>query len=246
MLALSRRSVGARRLAASPRLFVLLDVLLAALLSILYIGDDSLWLDEGISIAIAGQNLSSLFETLEAETYQVLYYVLLHFWLRLGDSEAFIRTLSALFAVATIPVAYALGSRLFDTKTGLIAALLLSLHPLLIDYAQEVRGYTLYVFLITAAAYAFVRAIEEGRTVAWIAYVLLGSLAVYTHLFASLVLFAHAASLVFLRRESLPWRSLVLSGAGFLILLLPLAVLTLRQSVNNALGFVDEPTRLTW
>jgi 4-amino-4-deoxy-L-arabinose transferase-like glycosyltransferase len=244
MVALSRRSVGVRRLSLSPRFLVLLEVLLAALLSILYIGDDSIWLDEGFSIAMAREGLSGIWDAFLIEANQGVYYILLHFWLQLGDSEAAIRSLSAVFAVGTVPFVYALGARLFGVRTGLMAALLLAVNAYFIDYAQEARGYALYLLLATAASYAFVRAVEDNRPRYWIAYVLLGTLAVYTQLFAGLVLIAHASSLVFLRRDSIPWRELIAAGGGLFLFLLPLAVLTLSQSDEGALRWV-RPVTLT-
>ena len=46
-----------------------------------------------------------------------LYYLLLHFWLKLGDSEFLTRSLSSVFAVATVPVVY-VGRPLSDRGPG--------------------------------------------------------------------------------------------------------------------------------
>ena len=79
-----------------------------------------------------------------------VYFLLLHFWLMLGSSLGFLRGLSVLFSVATIPVIYALGARLFGRNAGLIAAWLLAINAFHIRYAQEIRGYAMVALLCDA------------------------------------------------------------------------------------------------
>src|SRR5258705_3772980 len=108
----------------------------------------SFWLDEAISVGIARLPWQQFFDVLRhREINMALYYVLLHFWLVLGSSEGFIRGLSVLFSVATVPVMYALGARLFGRGTGLLAAWLLAINAYNVRYAQEARGYALVIFL---------------------------------------------------------------------------------------------------
>jgi uncharacterized membrane protein len=64
-----------------------------------------------------------------------LYYFLLRFWLTLGGSEGFVRGLSVLFSVATIPITFFLGARLFGRRAGLLASLLLAVNAYHIHYA---------------------------------------------------------------------------------------------------------------
>jgi len=114
---------------------VLAATILGIILSFLLIGDKSFWLDEGISVHTAGDWSRMLQRVFTRDINMSLYYFLLHFWLKLGDSEAVIRSLSALFAVACIPALYVLGRRLFGGRAGAIAALLLAVNPFFIEYA---------------------------------------------------------------------------------------------------------------
>src|SRR5207237_10048583 len=77
------------------------------------------------------------------------YYAILHLWMRLGDSEFVVRALSALMGIATIPTLYALGTRLFGRRTGLIASTLLALNAFHIQWSQEARAYSLTVLLVS-------------------------------------------------------------------------------------------------
>src|ERR1700690_235500 len=102
---------------ASPirlALSVGLIALVATILRLHAITAKSFWLDEGISVQIARLPWNQLLFVLRhREANMALFYLLLRFWLLFGSSEGYIRGFSALFSVATIPLLYALGSRLF-------------------------------------------------------------------------------------------------------------------------------------
>src|SRR5581483_3105755 len=80
---------------------------LGAVLQLHAITAKSLWLDEGSSITMARLDWFNLLRILwRREMNMVLYYLLLRGWLHLGDSVAFIRGLSVIFAVAAIPAIF--------------------------------------------------------------------------------------------------------------------------------------------
>ena len=208
-------------------------VALSALLRGLFLSDKSLWLDETFSVWMAQLDGRHFLTVLMAEPYMMLYYVLLHFWLGLGESEFVVRSLSVLFAVATIPMLYALGARLFGARAGLLGALLLAVNAFHIMHAQNTRSYSLLTFLVTTSSLFFVKSIEHPTRRHWVGYVLTSVLGVYSHSYAALVLVAHVASLVFLPRRAVPWKSLVWSLSSIALLLLPLAMLVLMGGAQK-------------
>jgi len=123
------------------------------------------------------------------------YYLLLHFWLMLGSGEFMVRSLSVVFAVATIPVFYLVAKKLFSEKVARIAIILLPLHILFIYSAQAARGYSLELFLSILGVYFFLKAREEKKFL--IPYVISVSLSIYAHLFSGFVFLAET---VFLRK----------------------------------------------
>jgi uncharacterized membrane protein len=135
--------------------------------------------------------------------------------------------------VATVPVLYALGARLFGSRVGLIGAFLLALNSYHIRYAQEARSYTLVVFLVTLSSLFFVSGIERPIRRHWLAYVLTSVLAAYSHFFGGLVIAAHWVSLLFLRRRNTPWRLLAASNAVVFLLLLPLGAFVLAKDAGQ-------------
>jgi len=165
---------------------------LGAALQLHAITDKSFWLDEGSSITMSRLDWFNFLRILwRREMNMVLYYLLLRGWLHFGDSVAWIRGLSVVFATAAIPAIFLLGRKMLGTSFGLVSALLLSVNAFQVRYAQEARTYALLVFLLIVAAYFFVTAIESERRRDWNWYIVASSLAIYAHFFAVLVVVAH-------------------------------------------------------
>jgi mannosyltransferase len=214
---------------ALRRTLLALIVLIAAHLRLRFLAAKSFWLDEGVSAEIARLRWSQFFQVLwHREANMALYYVLLHFWMKVGSGEAFVRGLSVLFAVATILVIYVLGRRLFGTAAGLIAAWLLAINAYHVSYSQEARSYALVIFLVTLSTWFLVRNLQQPDSALWFAYALVSALAVYAHFFAALIIVAQAASLALLRGSNFAWRDYVRSLRWFVYMIAPLAFVAAR------------------
>ena len=86
-----------------------------------------------------------------------LYYMLLGIWVRLfGDSEAATHTLSLVFGLACVPLAYFAARAVFGRRAGLAAAVLAAIDPFLTYYAQETRMYELEALLSLVVAWSYV------------------------------------------------------------------------------------------
>jgi mannosyltransferase len=97
-----------------------------------------------------------------SESAPPLYYALAWVWTQFtGTGEFGLRSLSALAGVATIPVAYLLGAELRGRRTGILAAALVAVNPMLLWYSQEARGYALLSFFTALAALYFARALND-------------------------------------------------------------------------------------
>src|SRR5215813_22481 len=179
-------------------------MLLALVLNFQTLESRSIVLDEAASILYARRTISSLLLMLTGDDPNMgLYYVLLHFWVRIaGDSEAAVRSLSAVFAALAVPTLYFLGEGLFGRTAGLLSGLMLALNAFLIKYAQLARSYALRVFLATLSSYFFIVELEQPSKRARVGYLLASSLAIYAHYFAPYVLLAHAVTLVTVRRRA--------------------------------------------
>src|SRR3954470_23085740 len=162
------------------------------------------WIDEGISVGIAHHHWSAIPSLLREDGSPPAYYMLLGLWIRLfGDSERATHTLSLLFGLACIPLAYAAARAIFDRTTGFVCALLAALNPFLTYYAQETRMYELEAFLSLVIAWAYVEGIVRGRRL-WAALLVPSTaLMVYTHNWGLFLCLGLAAATVLFVRERL-------------------------------------------
>lgn len=213
-------------------------IAIGAALRMLYLGAPSFWLDEALSISFAKLPWPRFAHLMVSRELNMLpYYLLLRGWIRLGTEEWVVRSLSALCSIATLPLFYRLGTRLFGARVGQIGVALLAVHPYHIRFAQEARGYSLMMLLVTGSTLLLVRATESTsrhpRGV-WVAYVVTSALAVYTHFYAGLAILAQWATLAVARPRGLPWKPFALAALAIGILLVPLAAFVLLGHADSA------------
>lgn len=205
-----------------------------------------LWMDEGMSVGIASHSLSAIPHLLRLDGSPPLYYVVLHLWMgAFGSGERAMHALSALFAVLSVPAAFWAGWRLFGRWSGVAAAALAALSPLLGLYADETRMYALLFLLATLAAGAFAQAFIHRRR-AWApGFGVLLATVVYTHNWGAF--FAVSAGLAFL--ATIPFaerrQALLIDGAiGFgvaLVLVAPWLPTMIFQSHHTGAPWSHVP-----
>jgi len=163
----------------------------AAALRFLFLVRKPFWFDECFSVEVARLSWHDFGRLLwRREANMSLYYLLLRGWLHFGSSPFFIRSLSVIISLATLPAIFWLAWKLFDRRVALLAAALMSFNAYHIRYAQEARSYSLFVLLATLSSGFFVAALREPSRRNRLGYVLASVLAVYAHLYALLLLAA--------------------------------------------------------
>jgi mannosyltransferase len=225
------------------RLAVGAELVLGAVLGSLFLGTHSLFLDESVSATLATtpwHNFTTVVTHREAN--MALYYLLLRGWVVFGHSEIALRSLSVLLAVGALWVVILLARDLFGRRVALVAGLLLAVDPLFVQFAQDVRGYSLALLLVSASCFFFVRGIRQADPpprLCWTAYTIVTALAAYSNFWAALVPVGQALSLAFLPPGRIPWRRVLASAAALVVLLVPLGLLiesTDSAGVNWAAG----------
>ena len=220
-------------------------VVLASGLRFYHLGANSLWADEGGSVAIANLPWHSMGAILWGrELNMVLYYVLLRGWMHLGSSEGFIRALSALASVGTVVAVYWLGKRLSAgrARAGVLAAGFLAVNAWHIHYAQEARSYALLLFTASLAAIFLVRAVEDGRRRFWVGFAVAVIAGLYLQFFMLFVAGALVASVLFLSWDDLPGKRLAWSLAACFAGFLPILVFILKHD-EDRMGWLPPISR---
>lgn len=223
-VALAGRVARLVRRLALPALIVM-----AVALRFIGIGDESLWLDEGDTVRVAQLPLAELVANRFAVGHPPLYFSLLALWVRLcGTSEAAARSLSALASAAAVLATWQLGRRMLGRRGALLAALFMTLLPLQIYYAQEVRGYALLTLVAVWAMQAFLALLRRPQSRLALAGFAAAAVALYyIHVLGVLLLLAPAAELLWrFRRQPeyrrAAWRRWLLAGIAIAGAALPL------------------------
>ena len=235
---------------------LVLVVGLAAGLRFYRLGSQSLWNDEGTSVALAGRSLAVITQDAAADIHPPLYHYLFHYWLALfGNGEVAVRSLSALLGVALVGLTFFMGWRMFGAVAGWAGAIASAVYSYQVYYSQEARMYMLLTFLGAASSYLFYlgwMAPQAGRRGwAMAGWVLVTTLAAYTHYLAAAIVLAQdaawLASLVLSSRrvgeqkQSLLRPALTWVGAQALVATLYLPWLWLTWAQLHRWPAVSEP-----
>ena len=139
-----------------------LILFVAVILFTYRLGSEGVWIDELFSIRDATSG--SLIDVYKTTSTRPLYYLLLNFWIRFNSGEVWLRSLSVIFALISVFLIYQVGRRLLGEAEGVIAAGLLTISPLFINHAQEVRMYALSLCLGLAGTLFLADALLTERT----------------------------------------------------------------------------------
>jgi mannosyltransferase len=167
-------------------------VILAAALRFSTLGLQSFWYDEAFTpVHVLHPGLgATLHSVVHTENTPPLWYVLIWAWSRVfGTGAIALRLPSALFGVASVPVAWAIGRELTGRRaTAITSGAFVAVNPLFVWYSQEARAYALFVLMAALAMLCFLRALREptGRRLA--AFAVSASLALLSHYFAAFLL----------------------------------------------------------
>ncbi|MCS7261590.1 MAG: glycosyltransferase family 39 protein, partial [Anaerolineae bacterium] len=164
-------------------------VLVAFLLRVYRLDAQSLWWDEGHSIAMASAPLAQIATQPGMDVHPPGYFLILHFWMGMvGMREYALRYLSVFFSVLTVALMLRL-ARTLSNVTAIGCGMLAALLPLHVAYAQEVRMYALVTCLTALSGYAQWRILFHDPSRRWWGlYVLATAANLYTHYFALFII----------------------------------------------------------
>jgi len=141
-----------------------------------------LWLDEALTVNIAGQPLHELPSYLRRDGAPPLFYALLHVWMGVfGHSDRAVRALPGVFGVATVPLAWLAGRRLGGSKAAWAAMLLVATSPFAVRYGTEARMYSMVALLTVLGFLALDRALRSPRPGNLVAVAAVSGLLLYSH-----------------------------------------------------------------
>lgn len=168
--------------------------IVAFLEMLVYSGNSSLWVDDLATIHFSW-NYSFKESILNAYYYDPtvapLFYGIASLWLKFVPyGTEWLRLLPEFFVILGIYSMAFLGAKMYDIKTGIIAALITACSStLMINGGYAFRPYSMFFFLTVIVLYMFIVRIE-GKDLSWISITLFGfmlSILNYTHYFGTLI-----------------------------------------------------------
>ncbi len=229
--------------APAPRRFdglLALVVALGAVMRFDGIGIQSLWYDEVATRIVITTHLAQTFDAIRVrEGTPPLYFAFMSAWIRIfGDSDATLRSFSAVVGTLAIPVIY-LAAREFglSRRIARIAAVLVAVNPFLVWYSQEARAYSLLVLFAALMLFTFARVQRTGtrRDALWFGTAC--ALALATHYFAFFLIVPATAALLVTRRAE--WRRMVVGLLPVVVLAIPLGILAIDQQSRNLQDWIS-------
>ncbi|MBD2676729.1 MULTISPECIES: glycosyltransferase family 39 protein [Nostoc] len=186
--------------------FVFFTVITISIFTRLFLlQNQSLWFDEGWSLTLSDatslqENFYKIVNREAGDKYQVLYYLLLFYWRSFfGESEFAIRSLSALFGVASVIIMYFTCLSVYGKKHAFWSSLILAVSSFSVFYSQDARPYSLLIFIVSLQIYFFSNSLKDDENNKIISQVFFGIFtaiasfgSVLTLMFTSALYISHA------------------------------------------------------
>lgn len=216
-------------------------VIIAFVLRIYHLGYESVWLDEVTSLLISQNRILSMLEITKGDVHPPLYYIILHFFTLIGDTEFIIRLPSMIFGVLSTLAIFQVGKLNFDVKTGLFSAFLLSISIVHIYYSQEARMYSMVLFFSLICVYYFTKIIQDNERQDWIGLTIFTILNTYTHyytIFLTIPIIVSYVWIIALNCRTLRIKTLY-GFIGYILALFISFLPSIFIFINQALGRVS-------
>ncbi len=173
--------------------FIFLLTAVAFALRAFKIGSQSLWVDEiitlGKSIPKPGLGIWDYLKyNLQGPLHAFVIYCI-HF---VSTGDGWLRLPSAVAGAASVYYFYRWTASWLGVPTARLAAVLLAVHPLHIQYSQEVRAYGFLVFFVTFSAYHLHRMLADESRRGAAAYVFGIALAALSNFSAAFIYAVHS------------------------------------------------------
>src|SRR3989338_724452 len=158
------------------------------ILRILFIiNSHDFWFDESYTYFASNLKAQDVLKLSLSDNNPPLYYLLIHFLIKISDNEYFLRLPSLLAGLATIIFTYKFSQLLTKSqKVSNIAALLVAVSPLTLYLSTEARPHSLAIFLLVLLLFLFVKIQQKPKVKNLTAFALISILALYTHYYIAL------------------------------------------------------------
>ncbi len=178
------------------KLLLLLFIVFEIYFSVTYLSNQSLRLDESQSLYVSGKGAIRILNIIAQDVHVPLYLILLRTWQSIFNltplDVVYNRIFSLIFQLIAIPSFYVLSKRVFKKKeSAIFGAALVTISPILLWYANELRMYSLLLLMTILSHITFFDLKENSNKFSyWLKYTIVGLIGIYTHYFFNIILFS--------------------------------------------------------
>lgn len=210
-----------------------------------HLTDSCLWFDEIFSVHAAEHDWSSILRFVRADLiHPPLFYLMLRIWILAGGESIFwLRLLPVIFALASVvPFLLLCRELAIGFQATAVAFLFFAVNGSLIKYSQEVRMYSLLLFLLLTSLWLFSRYFNRGKGI--VSLTIVNLLLVYTHYFGWFVVAAEILAIFIFQRIKI--RAAIISFSAVLLAFVPwcaaiVVALFSGADIDQNLGWVPRP-----
>jgi uncharacterized membrane protein len=211
-----------------------------------HLGTESLWFDEGMTAWLIGVPFKEMTAFMRQDASFPLLFVLLKGWTKLfGESEAAMRSLSALAATLSMLVFARLAWGLTKSQLATIGAtLLLAVSPIQVEYAKDARYYALLCLFLLIALECVRTHLEINRIWPLVIFAIAAAASLYTHQIAAYYLLAIDVAWLILPSEQplrIRVRNAIFANMAIVVLYAPWLPIALEQVRWTANHFWAQP-----
>lgn len=197
-----------------------------------------LWLDEANSVAISRHAFTEIPAVLAHDSSPPLYYFLLRLWMGvMGESEAAVRFPSVLLGTALVAATALLAHRLAGGPAAVVAAWLMAVTPMAVQFSQQTRMYTLLPLFAVAAVERLLVYLRNGSRGALALHTLALVACFYTHNWGLLLVPGCAAAVLLGPRAR--WRRWAAASAGAIVAYAPWIPSLWQQMHESSYRFIE-------
>lgn len=184
----------------------------------------SLWLDETGTFWVIEKGFREIWSRGSYLHFPTYYYILWFGTKLIGTSEAALRVPSVLAMAGAVYLLYLAARELFAREVALIAAIIFSLHPIVMQESIDARPYAFAVLTTNAAIYLLLRLRRSNSIGLAAVFGVFSALILYFHFLFGVILPAFLVCFILIKRgnRQILWRQMGIMLAAFMIFVLPL------------------------
>jgi uncharacterized membrane protein len=197
-------------------------LIIGLLLRVHNLGKENLWSDEFYSLQTSAKE-SDAELIKKVDSYEInppLYFLALRHWSQwFGKTEQGLRSLSLIFGMLNICLMYLAGKEWLGRKAGAIAAALMAISVVQVEFSQEARAYTMFMAFFMASLLVFIKILRKpAASHIWL-IAIVNALGLLTHYLMIYMIFAESCIILLLKEKELIKKWAFALAGSFLIFL---------------------------